>query len=249
MRNEGNEHFIPPSFSNGTGMQSANKEMLLLDRVEKTYRSGDRSLAVLQDISFRIEAGESWALTGPSGSGKTTLLGLCAGLDRPTRGRVIVAGHPLEALDEDACARLRNDAIGFIFQSFRLLPSLTALQNVMIPAEMRGDHDALERAQALLAQVGLADRMGHYPTQLSGGEQQRVALARAFINRPRLLLADEPTGNLDAETSRRIVPLLFDLNRSQGTTLVVATHDPEVAGQTQHTLRLRGGRIENQVRN
>ena len=215
---------------------------LSVRNLTKTFESGSRRLTVLDDVSFDLEDGATCAVVGPSGSGKTTLLGLAAGLDRPSSGSVALCGEALDALDEDDRARLRGRSVGFIFQQFRLIPTLTALENVMVPLELRGEraHDAAER---LLARVGLGDRMTHYPTQLSGGEQQRVALARAFINRPRILFADEPTGNLDTETSRRVEGLLFELNAEAGTALVVVTHDPELAAHTERILRLRGGRL------
>lgn len=209
----------------------------------KTYRSGKSDVTVLAGVSFELEAGSSCAVVGPSGSGKTTLLGLCAGLDRPTSGRVLLFGRDLGTLDEDALAALRRDSVGFVFQTFQLLPTLSALQNVMVPLELRGEGDAGGRAQELLARVGLADRGHHMPVELSGGEQQRVALARAFIHRPRILFADEPTGNLDQSTSAPIVDLLFALNAEAGTTLVVVTHDLDVAARAQRLLRLRGGAV------
>ncbi len=208
----------------------------------KTFESGSRRLTVLDDVSFDLDDGATCAVVGPSGSGKTTLLGLSAGLDRPSSGSVVLCGEALEDLDEDARARTRGRSVGFIFQQFRLIPTLTALENVMVPLELRGEraHDAAER---LLDRVGLGDRTSHYPAQLSGGEQQRVALARAFINRPRILFADEPTGNLDAETSSRVEDLLFDLNAEAGTALVVVTHDLDLARRTERILRLRGGKL------
>ncbi len=230
--------------------------VLEVQRLTKTYRSGERDLTVLKEVSFSLDAGATCAIVGPSGSGKTTLLGLCAGLDRATSGSVRLAGTALEPLDEDARARLRNEQTGFVFQNFQLVPTLTALENVMVPAELRGGYgDGAARragtalaadATELLRQVGLEDRRGHYPTQLSGGEQQRVALARAFINRPRLLFADEPTGNLDAETSERVVELILNLNAQSGTALVLVTHNLELAARTGRTIRLRDGvMVEN----
>ena len=220
--------------------------VLEVRRLTKTYRSGDRELTVLREVSFSLAAGATCAIVGPSGSGKTTLLGLCAGLDRATSGSVILDGVALDDLDEDARARVRNEHTGFVFQNFQLVPTLTALENVMVPAELRSGprrpHGELTDAAAdLLRQVGLEPRRGHYPTQLSGGEQQRVALARAFINRPHLLFADEPTGNLDAETSDRVVELLLNLNAQSGTALVLVTHNPELAARTGRTIRLRDG--------
>ncbi|MDX1548094.1 MAG: ABC transporter ATP-binding protein [Rhodothermales bacterium] len=217
--------------------------VLDVEQLTKTYRSGSRALTVLDHVSFRVRAGETLAIVGPSGSGKTTLLGLCAGLDVPTEGRVRLGGTDLGALSEDERAEVRNRSVGFVFQTFQLIPTLTALENVMVPAELRGDRSARPHAVSLLEQVGLGDRLDHYPAQLSGGEQQRVALARAFINRPAILFADEPTGNLDAETGQTIETLLFDLNRTAGTTLVVVTHDLDLAARTERVLRLRGGRL------
>lgn len=190
-----------------------------------------------------LDEGATCAIVGPSGSGKTTLLGLCAGLDTPTSGSVNLNGSNLSTLNEDERARLRNECVGFVFQSFQLIPTLTALENVMVPLELRGEGRAREYALELLERVGLSDRATHYPTQLSGGEQQRVALARAFINRPRILFADEPTGNLDAETSRRIVEILFELNTSLKTAIVLVTHDVELAEKAQNVIRLKAGRV------
>ena len=215
-----------------------------VEGLTKSFQSGDRELTVLDDVSFAVAPGERLAIVGPSGSGKTTLLGLCAGLDAPTAGRVTLAGVDLGPLSEDARAAVRNQHVGFVFQTFRLLPTLTARENVMVPAELRGAADVRPRADELLRRVGLGDRLGHYPTQLSGGEQQRVALARAFINAPRILFADEPTGNLDTETAATIEGLLFDLNATAGTTLVMVTHDLDLAARTGRILRLRGGRVE-----
>ena len=217
--------------------------VLAVRHLTKTFQSGGRPLTVLDDVSFELDAGATCAIVGPSGSGKTTLLGLCAGLDRPTSGTVELVGEPLAALDEDARASVRARSVGFVFQNFRLLPTLTAAENVAIPLELRGDGSARGVASELLERVGLGDRAGHYPTQLSGGEQQRVALARAFAGRPALLFADEPTGNLDAETGARVEALLFELNAEAGTALVVVTHDPELAARCQRTISLRGGRV------
>ncbi len=211
-------------------------------RLTKTFESGARRLTVLDDVSFDLEDGATCAIVGPSGSGKTTLLGLCAGLDQPSSGSVVLCGEALDDLDEDDRARTRGRSVGFIFQQFRLIPTLTALENVSVPLELRGERADAEAAR-LLDRVGLGDRTSHYPTQLSGGEQQRVALARAFINRPRILFADEPTGNLDAETSERVEDLLFDLNAEAGTALVVVTHDLDLARRTERVLKLRGGRL------
>jgi putative ABC transport system ATP-binding protein len=206
--------------------------ILQTEQLGKTFSSGDRKLSVLSAISFEIEQGSSISIVGPSGSGKTTLLGLCAGLDRPTQGRIVLNGQDLGTLSEEGLARLRNEHVGFVFQSFQLIPTLTAIENVMVPAELHGATDVSARAADLLKKVGLGDRLDHYPTQLSGGEQQRVGLARAFINRPRILFADEPTGNLDAETSERVEELLFDLNRENGTTLILVTHNLDLAAKT-----------------
>ena len=200
-------------------------------------------LTVLNAVSFEAREKESIAVVGPSGSGKTTLLGLCAGLDKPTSGSVVVGGTDLAGLTENARAALRNELVGFVFQTFKLIPTLTALENVMVPAELRRDRKARRKAVALLESVDLADRQHHYPVQLSGGEQQRVGLARAFINRPRILFADEPTGNLDADTSATIEHLLLDLNRSAGTTLIIVTHNLELAARTDRILELRGGAL------
>lgn len=217
--------------------------ILNLDQVSKIYKSSDRSLTVLDNISFSVEAGSTMAIVGPSGSGKTTLLGLCAGLDRSTSGKVELHETRLDGLSEDQLAAVRNKYVGFIFQNFQLMPTLTALENVMVPLELRGEKNIKPRALDLLDKVGLADRGHHYPTQLSGGEQQRVSLARAFSNKPQILFADEPTGNLDAETSEKVVKLLFDLNKEAGTTLVVVTHDLELAAKTQRIIKIKGGKI------
>jgi putative ABC transport system ATP-binding protein len=218
--------------------------LLIAHGLTKTFQSGGHPLTVLDDVSLRVDEGESVAVVGPSGSGKTTLLGLCAGLDRPTSGTVSLAGTDLGSMSEDERTAVRGRNIGFVFQGFRLLPTLTALENVTVPLELRGEggRRAAEAAGALLERVGLGDRLDHYPAQLSGGEQQRVALARAFVHRPRLLFADEPTGNLDGETSGRIQDLLFELNREAGTALVVVTHDADLAGRCDRIVRLRGGK-------
>ncbi|NKB88848.1 MAG: ATP-binding cassette domain-containing protein [Acidobacteria bacterium] len=217
---------------------------LILDvrRLSKSYATVHGELTVLHQVSFGLEAGETMAILGPSGSGKTTLLGLCAGLDRPSEGSVSVNGVELTEQDEDGLAQLRNDQIGFIFQNFQLLPTLTALENVMVPLELRGE-PAGERATELLDQVGLGDRVDHYPVQLSGGEQQRVAIARAFINRPRLLFADEPTGNLDGATAEVIRELLFEIHGRAEASLVMVTHDESLARRTGKILRLANGRV------
>lgn len=212
-------------------------------QLTKSYRGGAGELTVLEDVTFDVAAGGTCAILGPSGSGKTTLLGLCAGLDAPSRGEVRIAGTSLGELDEDARAALRNREVGFVFQSFQLMGNLTALENVTIPLELRGEKGFDDRARELLERVGLGKRLDHHPTQLSGGEQQRVALARAFINRPKLLFADEPTGNLDGDTSATVVDLIFDLNRELGTTLVLVTHDLELARKCERVIRLRNGRV------
>ena len=209
----------------------------------KSYRSGEGSLTVLKDVSFSVPAGGSCAIVGPSGSGKTTLLGLCAGLDVPSSGSVLLDGRDLGSLSEDERARLRSETVGFVFQNFQLLPTLTAIENVMVPLELRGERQIRDVAASLLKKVGLAERLHHYPAQLSGGEQQRVALARAFLNRPKILFADEPTGNLDNETSDTIVDLLFDLNSSSGTALVLVTHNLDLARKAGRIIQLKGGRL------
>jgi putative ABC transport system ATP-binding protein len=217
--------------------------ILKITNVSKTYRAAGRVLTVLDNISFSVAAGSTLAIVGPSGSGKTTLLGLSAGLDRSTAGSVELNGITLDSLDEDERAGIRNRYVGFIFQNFQLLPTLTALENVMVPLELRGEKNIRDRAKDLMGKVGLSDRTHHYPLQLSGGEQQRVSLARAFAGQPRILFADEPTGNLDAETSEKVVQLLFDLNREAGTTLIIVTHNAELAASTKRIIRLTGGRI------
>jgi len=215
--------------------------MLVARELTKEFVSGGRPLAVLRDVSFGVPQGAFVAIVGPSGSGKTTLLGLLAGLDLASRGTVLLDGQDLGALDEDARARLRGAKVGFVFQSFQLIPTLTALENVQVPLELRGEPDAAPRARELLERVGLSDRGHHFPAQLSGGEQQRVAIARAFVNAPRILFADEPTGNLDASTGARIVELLESLNRESGTTIVLVTHDLALAARAQRIIRLADG--------
>jgi len=222
-------------------MQDIN--ILDIKNVNKTYTSAGKSLHVLRDINFAIQKGSSIAITGPSGSGKTTLLGLCAGLDKATEGRVILNGIDLKDLSEDELAAVRNQNIGFIFQNFQLMPTLTALENVMVPLELRREKNIKTIALDLLDKVGLADRSHHYPIQLSGGEQQRVSLARAFSTKPAILFADEPTGNLDGETSVKIEQLLFDLNTQAGTTLVIVTHDLELAAKTHRIIKIKNGEI------
>jgi putative ABC transport system ATP-binding protein len=217
--------------------------ILSVEHLGKVFKSGDHVVNVLTDVSFTIEAGSTCAIVGPSGSGKTTLIAICAGLERPSEGLVTLDGTSLQSASEAQLARLRNQSVGFIFQNFQLLPSLTALENVMVPAEIRGENHARLRAADLLRQVGLEDRLGHYPVQLSGGEQQRVAIARAFMNEPKILFADEPTGNLDADTAGDIIKLIFELNATRGTTLVLVTHDRELTQLASRTIRLRGGKM------
>ena len=217
--------------------------ILNVQQVSKTYQSAGRTLTVLDNISFSVPARSTMSIVGPSGSGKTTLLGLCAGLDRSSSGSIELKHIQLDNLNENRRARVRNEYVGFIFQNFQLLPTLTGLENVMVPMELRGEKNIRSRALDLLDKVGLANRGHHYPAQLSGGEQQRISIARAFSNRPEILFADEPTGNLDAETGEKIETLLFDLNKEAGTTLVVVTHDLELASKTGRILRLKGGRI------
>ncbi|WP_296705632.1 ABC transporter ATP-binding protein [Algoriphagus sp.] len=220
--------------------------ILAISNLSKTYQSGSRKLTVLDDVNFSIDAGETISIVGPSGSGKTTLLGLCAGLDSATTGSVSLNGENLQALSEDQRAFVRNQHVGFIFQNFQLLPTLTALENVMVPLELKKRKDARNKAQELLEKVGLGDRSTHYPTQLSGGEQQRVSIARAFANEPKILFADEPTGNLDTETGEMIEKLIFDLNKEQGTTLILVTHDLDLAAKTQRIIHIKGGKIQEE---
>ena len=221
--------------------------ILSLQHVTKTYQSGSRKLTVLDQVTFSIQAGEAIAIVGPSGSGKTTLLGLCAGLDSSSTGSVVLNGEAMEGLNEDQRAAIRSRDVGFIFQNFQLLPTLTALENVMVPLELKKRTNVKEKAMELLAKVGLKDRATHYPTQLSGGEQQRVSIARAFANAPKILFADEPTGNLDTETGEMIENLIFDLNKEQGTTLVLVTHDLELAAKTQRIIHIKGGKIQEET--
>ena len=218
--------------------------MIVAEGLEKSYTSGGRPLPVLRQIDLEVPSEAFISIVGPSGSGKTTLLGLLAGLDEPTAGRVRLDGQDLFALTEDGRAEFRAQNVGFVFQTFHLLPTLTALENVLVPLELRGEYaGSRERAEALLARVGLGERTGHYPAQLSGGEQQRVALARAFVNRPKILFADEPTGNLDRETGGSIVAMLEELNRDAKTTLVLVTHDVSLAERAHRVISLSGGRI------
>lgn len=213
-------------------------------QLTRQVTTGDSELTILRDVSFSVAAGESIAVVGASGSGKSTLLGLLAGLDEPTSGSVQINGKNLFELDEDGRAALRAQLLGFVFQSFNLLPAMTALENVMLPLELAGAPDAAVTARAMLARVGLAERLTHYPKQLSGGEQQRVAIARAFVTRPALLLADEPTGNLDAATGADIIDLMFELNREHGATLILVTHDPELSRRCGRVLQLAGGLLQ-----
>jgi putative ABC transport system ATP-binding protein len=217
--------------------------ILSVEHLSKTFKSGDQTLTVLKDVSFAIEEGTACAIVGPSGSGKTTLIAIAAGLERPSAGAVVFNGCSMHVAGEAELAEVRNRFIGFVFQSFQLLPSLTALENVMVPAEIRGENHARGRATALIEKVGLGARMGHYPVQLSGGEQQRVAIARAFMNRPKILFADEPTGNLDTETAGDIVRLIFELNATTGTTLMLVTHDRELTRQADRVITLKGGTL------
>lgn len=217
--------------------------ILNVRNISKTYQSAGRTLTVLEDISFSAEAGSTLSIVGPSGSGKTTLLGLCAGLDNASAGTVELHNISLNELNEDKRAQVRNLYVGFVFQNFQLLPTLTALENIMVPLELRREKNIKSIALDLLEKVGLSDRGHHYPAQLSGGEQQRVSMARAFSNKPRILFADEPTGNLDADTSENLVKLLFDLNKQAGTTLVLVTHDLDLAAKTSRIIKLKGGKM------
>lgn len=221
------------------------RSILSVTNLSKTFTSGNKQLTVLKDITFSVEKGISCAIVGPSGSGKTTLLGLCAGLDKPTTGEVVLNNQKISEFSETELSKVRNEQIGFVFQSFQLIPTLTALENVMVPIELRGMayRDVENKAIELLAKVGLRDRVTHYPTQLSGGEQQRVGLARAFIHKPEILFADEPTGNLDGDTGAQIEELLFELNQHEGTTLVIVTHDRELAAKCNRIIELKSGSI------
>jgi putative ABC transport system ATP-binding protein len=221
----------------------SDQTILKVERLTKTYDTAAGPLTVLHEVTFAVEAGATCAIVGPSGSGKTTLLGLCAGLDQPTSGTVRLAGREIGGLDEDGRALVRNESVGFVFQNFQLVPTLTALENVLVPLELRGETGREPEARALLERVGLGRRLDHYPVKLSGGEQQRVALARAFINRPRILFCDEPTGNLDGDTAHAMVDLIFGLNRERGTTLMLVTHDLDLARRTQRIIHLRTGAV------
>lgn len=218
--------------------------ILELQHVFKNYSLEGKDIPVLKDINIQVEDGSTVAIVGPSGSGKSTLLGLCAGLDQASEGSIRLNGIELSGLSEDKLAQIRNEHVGFVFQNFQLLPTLTALENVMVPMELKGIRNNQSVAMELLERVGLAARANHYPSQLSGGEQQRVSLARAFANKPKILFADEPTGNLDAETSQIIEEMLFELNRASGTTLVIVTHDLELAAKTQQVIPIKGGQIQ-----
>ncbi len=221
--------------------------VLQAENLTKVYRSAEKDLVVLDEISFSVEQGNSISIIGPSGSGKTTMLGLCAGLDTPSSGTISLMGFKLNNMSEDDRAYIRNQYVGFVFQNFQLLSTLTALENVMVPLELRGERNVMAKAKELLARVGLADRSHHYPSQLSGGEQQRVAMARAFITDPKILFADEPTGNLDEENATHITELLFGLNKEQQTTLVLVTHNLELAQRTQRILRMKGGKLVQEI--
>ncbi len=218
-------------------------QILEVADLTKSFITGSKTLTVLDTISFSIRASESIAVVGPSGSGKTTLLGLCAGLDLPSSGIVTLDGIKLNALDEDDRAYVRNQKVGFIFQNFQLLPTITALENVMVPLDLRGEKGLHKKAAELLDRVGLGDRTDHFPMQLSGGEQQRVAIARAFMSNPKIMFADEPTGNLDEETANTVTSLLFEINREEGTTLVLVTHNMDLAEHTDRILQLKGGKL------
>ncbi len=217
--------------------------VLQAESLTKIYQSGDKKLTVLDKVSFSAEQGTSLSIIGPSGSGKTTLLGLCAGLDVPTSGFIALMGLKLNTMSEDDRAYVRNQYVGFVFQNFQLLSTLTALENVMVPLELRGEKNILAKAKELLGRVGLGDRTHHYPSQLSGGEQQRVAIARAFISSPRILFADEPTGNLDEENAQQVTDLLFEMNRQEKTTLILVTHNLELAQKTERILSMKGGKL------
>jgi len=228
---------------------SVKQPILKVSGLQKTHATTNGDLTVLKEVNLSLDEGDTLAIVGPSGSGKTTLLGLCAGLDDASAGSVEVDGMTMGTLDQDARAALRNQLVGFVFQSFQLIPTLTAIENVLVPLELRGEPGQEKEAERLLTEVGLGDRMDHYPLQLSGGEQQRVALARAFIHKPKILFADEPTGNLDAGTSEPIVEMLFRLNREAGTALVLVTHDPALAAKAQRVITMSGGTIISEEEN
>ncbi len=243
MMNRADPLLVQPDEDAMVPQAAATGHALEVSRLGKHVPLPTGELTILDGVGFTIARGDAVAIVGASGSGKSTLLALMAGLDVPSSGQVVLEGHPMSALDEDGRARVRAEKVGFVFQSFQLLPSLTALENVMLPLELRGDADAETPARGILARVGLGERLGHYPRQLSGGEQQRVALARAFVTRPSLLFADEPTGNLDTRTGQAIIELLFELNAAAGTTLVLVTHDEHLAQRCHRVLRLDGGRL------
>jgi putative ABC transport system ATP-binding protein len=250
LRHAAGNHIVEvPLIDSGRTMDSfaepgaAVREAIAVAGLGKRVALPAAELTILDDVSFAVNAGEAVAIVGASGSGKSTLLSLLAGLDRPSSGEVRLAGVPLSTLDEDGRAKLRGERVGFVFQSFQLLPALTALENAMLPLELRGERKPEPQARAILERVGLGERLGHYPRQLSGGEQQRVALARAFVTRPEVLFADEPTGNLDAATGDAVIDLLFELNSQAGTTLVLVTHDEHLAARCSRTLRLDRGRL------
>jgi putative ABC transport system ATP-binding protein len=222
--------------------------VLEAENLSKIYSSADHELTVLNNISFKVAEGQSISIIGPSGSGKTTLLGLCAGLDVPSKGSISLMGFKLNAMSEDDRAYIRNQYVGFVFQNFQLLSTLTALENVMVPLELRGEKNVLPKAKELLNRVGLSARLKHYPSQLSGGEQQRVAMARAFITNPKILFADEPTGNLDGDNAQHVTELLFGMNKEQGTTLILVTHNLELAQMTNRILKMRSGNVIEDVR-
>jgi putative ABC transport system ATP-binding protein len=241
---------ISPSVSKLELPSSAVKPPILkVSNLRKIHQTASQELTVLKDVNLSLEEGDTLAIVGPSGSGKTTLLGLCAGLDDATVGSIVLDGLAIETLDQDERAALRNRLVGFVFQSFQLIPTLTAIENVLVPLELRGESGKQDEAEKLLVEVGLGDRMDHYPLQLSGGEQQRVALARAFIHRPKILFADEPTGNLDSGTSEPIVEMLFRLNREAETALVLVTHDPKLAAKARRIVTMSGGSIVSEEEN
>ena len=242
---------FPSTDSLESAPSAVKRPILKVSGLRKVHRTASHDLTVLKDVSLSLDVGDTLAIIGPSGSGKTTLLGLCAGLDDASAGSVELDGLAIESLDQDARAALRSRLVGFVFQSFQLIPTLTAIENVLVPLELRGEsgREIQKEAERLLTEVGLGDRLDHYPLQLSGGEQQRVALARAFIHRPKILFADEPTGNLDAETSAPIVDMLFRLNREAGTALVLVTHDPALAAKARRVVTMSGGTIVSEEEN